>query len=66
MEQKGNDDEGILGFLTDDILKELRRGKRLVYILDDFNIFEMRSYFRKCFLNIIYNKFILITDFYHL
>ncbi|XP_072748731.1 uncharacterized protein [Anoplolepis gracilipes] len=29
MEQKGNDDEGILGFLTEDIQKELRRGKRL-------------------------------------
>lgn len=33
MEQKGNDDEGILGFLTEDIQKELRRGKRLVYNL---------------------------------
>jgi len=33
MEQKGNDDEGILGFLAEDIQKELRRGKRLVYIL---------------------------------
>ncbi|XP_012540883.1 dentin sialophosphoprotein [Monomorium pharaonis] len=30
MEQKGNDDEGILGFLAEDIQKELRRGKRLV------------------------------------
>ncbi|OXU25115.1 hypothetical protein TSAR_002713 [Trichomalopsis sarcophagae] len=30
MEQKGNDDEGILGFLADDIQKEIRRGKRLV------------------------------------
>ncbi|KAL6255966.1 hypothetical protein P5V15_013203 [Pogonomyrmex californicus] len=30
MEQKGKDDEGILGFLTEDIQKELRRGKRLV------------------------------------
>ncbi|XP_071568087.1 uncharacterized protein [Temnothorax nylanderi] len=29
MEQKGNDDEGILGFLAEDIQKELRRGKRL-------------------------------------
>ncbi|XP_025268901.1 uncharacterized protein LOC112639372 isoform X2 [Camponotus floridanus] len=29
MEQKGNDDEGILGFLIEDIQKELRRGKRL-------------------------------------
>jgi len=33
MEQKGNDDEGILGFLTEDIQKELRRGRRLVCIL---------------------------------
>lgn len=33
MEQKGNDDEGILGFLIEDIQKELRRGKRLVYNL---------------------------------
>lgn len=32
MEQKGNDDEGILGFLADDIQKELRRGKKLVHI----------------------------------
>ncbi|KAK2583640.1 hypothetical protein KPH14_009576 [Odynerus spinipes] len=30
MEQKGSDDEGILGFLINDIKKELRRGKRLV------------------------------------
>ncbi|XP_032672057.1 uncharacterized protein LOC116844530 isoform X2 [Odontomachus brunneus] len=30
MEQKGNDDEGILGFLADDIQKELRRGKKLI------------------------------------
>lgn len=30
MEQKGNDNEGILGFLVEDIRKELRRGKRLV------------------------------------
>lgn len=30
MVQKGNDDEGILGFLADDIQKEIRRGKRLV------------------------------------
>ncbi|XP_014478792.1 PREDICTED: uncharacterized protein LOC106746574 isoform X2 [Dinoponera quadriceps] len=30
MEQKGNDDEGILGFLAQDIHKELRRGKKLV------------------------------------
>lgn len=30
MEQKGRDDEGILGFLAEDIQKELRRGKRLV------------------------------------
>ncbi|KAL0099451.1 hypothetical protein PUN28_020166 [Cardiocondyla obscurior] len=30
MEQKGDDDEGILGFLAEDIQKELRRGKRLV------------------------------------
>lgn len=30
MEQKGSDDQGILGFLADDILKEIRRGKRLV------------------------------------
>lgn len=30
MEQKGNDNEGILGFLVEDIQKELRRGKRLV------------------------------------
>ncbi|XP_011342654.1 dentin sialophosphoprotein isoform X2 [Ooceraea biroi] len=30
MEQKGQDNEGILGFLTEDIQKELRRGKRLV------------------------------------
>ncbi|XP_046741470.1 uncharacterized protein LOC124408534 isoform X2 [Diprion similis] len=29
MEQNGNDNEGILGFLTTDIQKELRRGKRL-------------------------------------
>lgn len=29
MEQKGADDEGILGFLEEDIQKELRRGKRL-------------------------------------
>lgn len=34
MEQKGSDDEGILGFLTDDMQKELRRGKRLVHILE--------------------------------
>lgn len=32
MEQRGNDDEGILGFLTDDIHKELRRGRKLVHI----------------------------------
>ncbi|KAL2741903.1 signal transducer and activator of transcription B-like isoform X1 [Vespula maculifrons] len=30
MEQKGNDNEGILGFLVEDIRKELRRGKRLI------------------------------------
>ncbi|XP_058789473.1 uncharacterized protein LOC131663224 isoform X2 [Phymastichus coffea] len=30
MEQKGSDDQGILGFLGDDIQKEIRRGKRLV------------------------------------
>ncbi|XP_015171151.1 PREDICTED: GATA zinc finger domain-containing protein 14-like [Polistes dominula] len=30
MEQKGRDNEGILGFLLGDIQKELRRGKRLV------------------------------------
>ncbi|KAG7207936.1 hypothetical protein KM043_009524 [Ampulex compressa] len=30
MEQKGNDDEGILGFLAEDIQKEIRRGKKLV------------------------------------
>ncbi|XP_047352777.1 GATA zinc finger domain-containing protein 14-like isoform X1 [Vespa velutina] len=30
MEQKGNDNEGILGFLVEDIQKELRRGKRLI------------------------------------
>ncbi|XP_043670618.1 uncharacterized protein LOC122630314 isoform X1 [Vespula pensylvanica] len=30
MEQKGNDNQGILGFLVEDIRKELRRGKRLV------------------------------------
>lgn len=29
-EQKGTDNEGILGFLTADIQKELRRGKRLI------------------------------------
>ncbi|XP_011297042.1 uncharacterized protein [Fopius arisanus] len=29
MQQKGDDDEGILGFLTLDILNELKRGKRL-------------------------------------
>ncbi|XP_015119244.1 uncharacterized protein LOC107042630 [Diachasma alloeum] len=29
MQQKGGDDEGILGFLTLDILNELKRGKRL-------------------------------------
>lgn len=34
MEQKGNDDEGILGFLAVDIQKELRRGKRLVHIAE--------------------------------
>ncbi|XP_043494560.1 protein PFF0380w-like isoform X1 [Polistes fuscatus] len=30
MEQKGKDNEGILGFLLRDIQKELRRGKRLI------------------------------------
>lgn len=30
MEQRGNDNQGILGFLTEDIQKELRRGRRLV------------------------------------
>lgn len=30
MEQKGKDEDGILGFLSEDIQKELRRGKRLV------------------------------------
>ena len=30
MEQKGADEEGILGFLIDDIHKEVRRGRRLV------------------------------------
>ncbi|XP_012151382.1 uncharacterized protein LOC100880920 isoform X2 [Megachile rotundata] len=30
MEQRGNDNEGILGFLVADIQKELRRGKRLM------------------------------------
>jgi len=30
MEQKGEDDEGILGFLVKDIQREIRRGKRLV------------------------------------
>lgn len=34
MEQKGNDDEGVLGFLTEDMQKEIRRGKRLVHILE--------------------------------
>ncbi|XP_076277631.1 uncharacterized protein LOC143207744 isoform X2 [Lasioglossum baleicum] len=29
MEQKGSDDDGILGFLVSDIEKEIRRGKRL-------------------------------------
>lgn len=33
MEQKGNDDEGILGFLADDIQKEVRRGRRLVRLV---------------------------------
>jgi len=33
MEQKGEDDEGILGFLVNDIQRELRRGKRLVRIM---------------------------------
>ncbi|XP_043266566.1 uncharacterized protein [Venturia canescens] len=30
MQQQGSDDEGILGFLPDDIHKEIKRGKRLV------------------------------------
>lgn len=30
MEQKGEDHEGILGFLPDDIGKEIKRGRRLV------------------------------------
>lgn len=30
MEQRGKDNEGILGFLSLDIQKELRRGKKLV------------------------------------
>jgi hypothetical protein len=30
MEQKGEDEEGILGFLVEDIQREIRRGKRLV------------------------------------
>lgn len=34
MEQKGADHEGILGFLLEDIHKELRRGKRLVCIFE--------------------------------
>jgi len=29
LEQNGTDDEGIYGFLENDILKEIRRGKRL-------------------------------------
>lgn len=36
MAQKGDDDEGILGFLADDIQKEIRRGKRLVSFLENF------------------------------
>ena len=37
MEQKGNDDEGILGFLADDIYKEIKRGRRLVrYFYSNF------------------------------
>lgn len=30
MQQRGKDDQGILGFLKTDIQKEIRRGKRLV------------------------------------
>jgi hypothetical protein len=30
MEQNGGDNDGILGFLREDILKEYRRGRRLV------------------------------------
>lgn len=30
MQQKGKDDQGILGFLKGDIKKEVLRGKRLV------------------------------------
>lgn len=32
MQQKGRDDQGILGFLSADIEKEIRRGKRLVSV----------------------------------
>jgi hypothetical protein len=30
MEQNGRDSDGILGFLKEDIMKEFRRGRRLV------------------------------------
>lgn len=46
MAQKGTDEEGILGFLPEDIQKELRRGKRLVctfeiaYFVDILNIIQ--------------------------
>jgi hypothetical protein len=30
LEQNGRDNDGILGFLREDILKECRRGRRLV------------------------------------
>lgn len=30
MEQNGEDDDGILGFLKEDIIKEYKRGRRLV------------------------------------
>lgn len=58
MEQKGNDDEGILGFLIEDIQKELRRGKRLVYnlkiplyilLIDKLYFIKSLTKFIKCY-----------------
>ena len=55
MEQRGRDEQGILGFLSADIQKELRRGKRLVSIN-----YEARM----AFLILIYNKNLKIIGYF--
>lgn len=70
MQQKGRDDQGILGFLSADIEKEVKRGKRLVsfylYVfLVIFFLFQLKNIFilKKVF-NYLIQK-IRIKKFYY-